>query len=147
MPRAARTLAALLGGSLLAAAMWMLVAPSHWFHTFPGVVASGPFNGHLVRDLAVAFWLVGIAFSWGAWRPEAAVSGVLAGSAFLIGHAGIHAAEAFTAHSGHGFRAVDVLTVYVPAGLSATCSLLWWRHCPALQRRQLQTPDGVVDEG
>lgn len=128
MSRVTRLLAALLGGPLVAASIWMIVAPSHWFHTFPGVVASGAFNGHFVRDLGVAFGSAGTGFSWGAWRPERALPAVLAATAFMIGHACIHLAEASDPHGAHGLRVSDLFTVYLPASLSLACSVLWLRQ-------------------
>lgn len=129
-----RVMAAILGGPLVAASIWMIVAPSHWFHTFPGVAASGAFNGHLVRDLGVAFGIAGTAFLWSVWRLAQALPAVLAATAFLIGHAGIHVAEAFGRHGSHALRASDGPTVYAPALLAMVCSILGLRQALAPRR-------------
>ena len=42
--------------------LWMLAAPLNWFTTVPGVVDSGPFNDHFVRDVGIVYALSGVAF-------------------------------------------------------------------------------------
>ena len=78
--------------TLLANGLWMLLAPRHWYLTLPGVIASGDFNAHFVRDIGAAYSLGGVAFAllcrWPTARPYA-----LAASAFLLAHGAIHIAE------------------------------------------------------
>lgn len=124
---AARVLAAILGSPLVLVASWMLVAPGGWFHVFPGVTLSGAFNPHLVRDLGVAFGIVGAGLVWSALRPLGAFPIILAASAFLVGHAGIHFVEAVSDPSGHHPVTADALTVYAPAALALVCVILWQR--------------------
>ena len=61
-------------------ALWMLVAPLHWYHELPAnVPAAGPFNEHFVRDIGCAFAVMAVALGWVALirhssrtRPEEA---------------------------------------------------------------------------
>lgn len=129
---AARSVAAILGTPLVFVAVWMVFAPGGWFHAFPGVTLSGPFNPHLVRDLGIAFGIAGAGLVWSALRPLGALPIVLAASAFLVGHAGIHVAETISGPSGHHGVAADALTVYAPAALALVCALLWRRHAGRL---------------
>ncbi len=79
----------LLGGN----GLFMLLAPQQWYLTIPGVVQTGPFNPHFVRDVGMAYLLCGVAFGallkFGAGAKPYAV----AGSVFILGHGLIHALE------------------------------------------------------
>ncbi len=125
---AARGVAALIGVPLMLVAVWMVVAPGSWFHSFPGVALSGSFNPHLVRDLGVAFGVAGAGFTWSALRPLGALPIVVSSSAFLAGHAVIHIAEMLSGASGHHRVLADALAVHIPAVLGLICAVIWWRH-------------------
>ncbi|CAM4809377.1 unnamed protein product [Rotaria magnacalcarata] len=41
-------------------AVWMLIAPEHWYYNLPvGVPESGPLNIHLIRDIGCTFLVLG----------------------------------------------------------------------------------------
>jgi hypothetical protein len=73
--------------------LWMLVAPFNWFTTIPGVVDSGPFNDHFVRDVGIAYALSGVAFAQLARGVAGAQPYAMAGVIFLLAHAGFHLVE------------------------------------------------------
>lgn len=70
----------------------MLIAPGHWYGAVPGVIDSGPFNAHFIRDIGAAYGLGGLAFMALAVTP-AARAYALAAAAFLLAHGAIHALE------------------------------------------------------
>ena len=56
----------------LAAGVWGLIAPEHWFDNFPGwaprlVAAFPPFNEHLVSDAAGGLFAAGVAAAIALW--------------------------------------------------------------------------------
>ena len=67
---------------------YMFVAPGAWYDATPGVQATGPFNSHFVRDIALAFITSAAAIGWGTrtrLRPVA-----FAGIAWPCLHALFH---------------------------------------------------------
>src|SRR5580698_8923322 len=74
-------LALAMGGNGLA----MLVCGPWWYGAVPGVVMTGPFNPHFVKDIGAAYLVVGLAFAWLAWRPSPIARGAsAAAAAFLL---------------------------------------------------------------
>ncbi|MDB5446876.1 MAG: hypothetical protein JWQ97_2193, partial [Phenylobacterium sp.] len=85
-----RAIAALLALVLGADALVQLIAPFWWYGVAPGVIATGPFNAHFVRDVGAAYLVTAAGLAGFAWRPRAARPAVLMAAAFLTLHAGIH---------------------------------------------------------
>lgn len=69
----------------------MLGAPLYWYETVPGVVATGFFNQHFIRDIGFLYLALGLAFGLGWFRPTHRV--VLWGGATLW--LGLHSALHF----------------------------------------------------
>lgn len=82
--------AALLGGNGLV----MLFAGFWWYGAVPGVVATGPYNPHLVRDVGAAYLVAGASHAAFALRPRRAWPALAAAAAFLVLHAAIHVFDA-----------------------------------------------------
>ena len=61
---------AVLGLSLLANGLFMLLAPAPWYAPIPGVSATGPFNSHFVRDIGCACGIAGAALLWLMREPQ-----------------------------------------------------------------------------
>lgn len=119
-----RAIAALLGIGLFPVAAVMLIAPALWYERYPGVLESGPFNDHFVRDLGGAFIAAASAFLYAAIRPEGARNLVTVAAGILVLHAIIHLGEG--ALGDHfGWRIVDVPSVYLPAILASACAISW----------------------
>ena len=51
----------LLGLGLVANGLVMLTVPAIWYARVPGVVDTGPFNAHFVRDIGAAYLVCGLA--------------------------------------------------------------------------------------
>jgi hypothetical protein len=89
-----RILAGALALVLGANALVQLVAPGWWYAAVPGVVATGPFNPHFVRDIGAAYLVTALGLGWFAARPREAWPALAAGAAFLTLHAAIHIYDA-----------------------------------------------------
>jgi len=105
-------LAAALGAVLGANGAFMLLAPTDWYGTVPGVPDTGPLNAHFVRDIGAMFLLSGVAFVWLA-RSAKARGAALFATGFLALHSLIHLGDAIaTGHFGH--LAHDLPGVFAP---------------------------------
>jgi uncharacterized protein YjeT (DUF2065 family) len=71
----------------------MLVVPEVWYEAVPGVIDSGPFNGHFVRDIGAVYALCGLALLAYGLRADARPH-ARAACAFLLAHGLVHCAEA-----------------------------------------------------
>jgi hypothetical protein len=84
----------------LAAGVWGLVAPEHWYDNFPGwaprlVAAYPPFNEHLVSDAAGGLFAAGVAAAVAlCWRRrDVVIVAMVAFLAFALPHATFHLAH------------------------------------------------------
>jgi hypothetical protein len=114
-----RVVASVLGLGLAGAAVVMLVAPHVWYVTLPGVAASGPFNAHFARDLGCANLVAGAVLLVRALARRPPVSALVAVAGFLCLHAGVHVWELLGAGDAGHRVARDLVTVYLPAALTA----------------------------
>ena len=83
----------LLGTGLAANGFTMLAVPETWYLLMPGVAATGPLNLHFVRDIGCAYLVSGVSLMWLA-RDARKWPAAIAGTAFLLLHAGVHVGEA-----------------------------------------------------
>jgi hypothetical protein len=99
----------------------MLAAGPLWYGAVPGVIETGPFNAHFVKDIGAAYLVAGLGLAWLGLRPlEAAARGAaMAGALFLVLHAGIHLVEAIGNPAGLADLARDFPGVILPAILAA----------------------------
>ncbi len=97
----------------------MLVDTGGWFGRVPGVVETGPFNPHFVRDVGFGFMTAGGALAAFAWR-RGLWPAALAGSAFLALHALFHLFEMAMGRSHH--VGAELLLVVLPAALAVAVS-------------------------
>jgi hypothetical protein len=109
---ALRSLLLLLGAGNVANGVVMLLAAAPWFARIAS--DTGPFNGHLVRDVGAAYVAAGVALLFAAVRPAARGPLVAAAAAFLGLHAGTHLVELFSGHSHDGLL-LEVFGVHLPA--------------------------------
>jgi hypothetical protein len=124
----------ILGLGLAANGLTMLAVPADWYATVPGVVDTGPFNPHFVRDIGVAYVVAGAGLVWFAMRPKAR-SAAQAGTAFLALHAAVHLWDAAAGRAHAHQLLVDVATVFLPPVLALWIAWSPWRlgiaHVPA----------------
>jgi len=93
----------------------MLVDGPNWYIRVPGVPETGPYNGHFVQDIGIAFLAAGLSIAAAAWRLRYWPAGA-AGAAFLAGHALLHLVEIGGGHDPHAI--FDLLLVVLPAALA-----------------------------
>jgi uncharacterized protein YjeT (DUF2065 family) len=105
--------------------LFMIADPKTWYEMVPGVVTTGFYNQHFIRDIGIVQLLLGVAFVAGCFRPEERL--VLWGSAtvWLIGHAFLHLWEVAVGICGPSALLRDFPAVMLPAliGIVATISL------------------------
>jgi hypothetical protein len=94
---------------------WMLLFPLSWYTSFPADIShTGPFNPHFVRDLGVAFAVIGLAFGWSALHLEHSRPVHLALTIFFIGHALIHVTDIVTGRLPNSHWLIDLPGVFLP---------------------------------
>ncbi|MBS0360367.1 MAG: hypothetical protein JSR98_03220 [Proteobacteria bacterium] len=101
----------------------MLFAGLWWYGVVPGVIATGPYNPHFVRDIGAAYLVVGLSLAAFAARPRQAWPALAAAAGFLTLHAAIHVFDA--ACGTHPLSDVirDLAGVYLPAILTLVLAL------------------------
>jgi hypothetical protein len=106
----------------------MLGAPLYWYETVPGVVATGFFNQHFIRDIGFIYLLIGLAFGLGWFRPMLRV--VLWGGATLwLGlHAGLHFWEVAVGICGPSAIPRDFFGVTLPSLVGAVLTYWAYQH-------------------
>lgn len=117
-----RAVALLLAAAMAANGGFMLIDPTGWYRTVPGVVHTGPANTHFIYDIGIAFLTSALTLAWAALRP--AVASALYGIAtiFLGGHAGLHFLE-YLHHGVPESWATDLVGIALPAFLSLLLTL------------------------
>ncbi len=107
---------AVFAASNAANAVWMLVAPAHWYRVLPaGVPDFGPFNEHFVRDIGVVFLMMAIALAWAAAAPARRVTIVAVVSLFYVLHAALHVFDTARGFVGPEHWGLDAGGIYLPA--------------------------------
>ena len=109
------TVAIVLALAMAANALAMLAAPTWWYAAVPGVIATGPFNLHFVRDIGMAYVVVAGGLAWFAWRPARAWSALVAAAAFLTLHGLVHVAGALASPICGQMLLRDLPGVFAPA--------------------------------
>ena len=117
----------------LAAGIWGLVAPEHWFDSFPGwapklVAAFPPFNEHLVSDAAAGLFAAGVAAAIAVWwrRREVVIVAMVAFLAFALPHAMFHLAHPADALSDNE-DLVNTVTLWVAVAIAVAIMLVAFR--------------------
>ena len=109
---------ALILGSLLAVnGLVMLAAPADWYGLVPGVIDTGPFNPHFVRDIGCAYIAAGAALAWLFGRP-AAWPAALAGAGFLVLHGLVHLWDMAAGRESLHHLPGDLVAIYAAAALA-----------------------------
>ena len=119
----ALSIARLMGVGLMANAVYMLVSPGGWYLAVPGVITTGPFNQHFVRDIGFIFLLMGLAFLIGASRPEGRTFLWSTATFWLCAHALFHLWEVGVGICGPSAIPRDFPAVTLPAILGVVLSI------------------------
>jgi hypothetical protein len=110
----ATVLAVILGANGLA----MLFAGLWWYGVVPGVIATGPYNPHFVRDIGAAYLVTATGLAWFAARPREGWPALAGAAAFLTLHAAIHVFDAVCGTRPLADAARDFAGVCLPAILT-----------------------------
>ena len=125
-------------------ALAMLVAGPTWYATTPGVDQTGPYNGHFVTDIGIAFAATAVSLLMGFLPVPHARLFALPGAIFLIGHALAH----LVGITHHGLPtaaaiATEIIGIYLPAWVA-------WRiirpELPTLVM-SIRAPAALIDAG
>lgn len=116
----AAALALILGLNGLA----MLGASFWWYNAVPGVIATGAFNPHFVRDIGATYLVCAGGLAWFAARPVQGWPALVAAAAFLLLHAAIHVFDASCATDPAANLIRDLPGVFAPAILAAAIAVV-----------------------
>jgi hypothetical protein len=117
-----RLLAFPVGAAMAANGLVMLLAGAAWYAAVPGVMDTGPFNPHFVKDIGAAYVVAGAGLAWFAARASPVARGAAIAGVVFLGLLGvIHRAEAALDPMGSMHLARDFAGVLLPPilGLAA----------------------------
>lgn len=105
----------------------MMTVPAQWYPAVPGVILTGPYNGHFIRDIGAAYLATAGGLGWWALDRKSGLSSAFVAAVFLDLHAMIHLITPFI--PGCGGRPLhdlirDFAGVFLPA---IAASLIVWR--------------------
>ena len=129
----AMPLRVLLGFNILFLAIngaFMLVAPKTWYTLVPGVVDTGFFNAHFVRDIGIIQMFLGVLFVLGVKIKAARFELWAAATLWLTAHASLHLWEVAVGICGASTLLRDFPAVSLPALIGMALSLHAWQHRP-----------------
>ena len=96
-------------------ALWMLIAPQHWYENLPAHVPEyGPLNTHFVRDVGAIFLIAGIALGAAAVRPVERRALILFAVLIFGSHAVVHIGELLAGGAAAHLWKSELATVYLP---------------------------------
>ena len=118
-----RILAAALGLLLGLNALAMLLASFRWYNAVPGVIATGPYNQHFVRDIGATYLVVAGGLAWFAAWPVQGWPALVAGASFLVLHSAIHVFDASCSADPVANLIRDLPGVFAPALIAAAIAV------------------------
>mgnify|MGYP005810620425 CR=1 FL=1 len=96
-----------LGLAHIGLGLWLVIAPLSFYSTYPGVVETGPFNPHFLRDIGCAFVIAGLGLAWFAFDSRARAAALM-GAAFLALHALMHGLDGLAGRESPAHLAHDL---------------------------------------
>lgn len=109
----------ILGLAHIGLGLYLLLAPESFYATVPGVIDTGPFNPHFVRDIGCAFVVAGGGFTWFAFDARGWAAAV-AGAGFLSLHALMHVLDGIA-----GRESIHHLLFDLPALIGIAAVGVW----------------------
>jgi len=97
----------------------MIFAGLWWYGVVPGVVATGPYNPHFVKDIGSIYLVCAGALAWRAARPLAGQAALVAAAAFQILHALVHLTDAAVCGDPLAALLRDIPGIYLPTLITA----------------------------
>lgn len=112
----------------------MLLLPYPWYLAVPGVIETGPFNDHFVRDVGAAYLACAVAMAFGVRDLARHAGAVAAAATFQTAHAVIHLVTPFCGDSlPWPLLARDFPGVFLPTLLSV------WVAVTALKSKEIRS--------
>ena len=105
-------------------ALAMVGVPDFWFRTIPGVVHTGPFNDHLVRDIGLAFATIAFGLFLGLARPRFLYPMLVFAAVWFSLHVVLHLWDTAVGHLPISFAHIDLTGTLAPA-LAHGLVLIW----------------------
>ncbi|MBM3289825.1 MAG: hypothetical protein FJY92_06700 [Candidatus Hydrogenedentes bacterium] len=93
---------------------WMLAHAPTWYDSMPGVTDVGPYNGHFVRDIGLAYAVSGVGFVWCAFNLRRCWPVVVGQALWATGHAVLHVLDMFAGRLPLTHWIVDAPGVLLP---------------------------------
>lgn len=119
-----RVLAGVMAAAMLGNGLAMLGASLAWYDAVPGVTATGPFNGHFVKDIGAVYLTCALGLGWFAWRPGQGWAAMAVGAAWLTLHAAVHVYDATCGTSPLADLQRDFVGVYLFAAIPLALAVL-----------------------
>jgi len=113
---------------LISNGLFMLVAPKPWYELVPGVVDTGFFNAHFVRDIGIIQMFLGVLFVLGIRMRNARFEFWLAATLWLTAHAALHLWEVAVGICGVATLLRDFPAVSLPALIGMTLTAYAWKQ-------------------
>ncbi|MDH1265284.1 hypothetical protein [Pseudomonas sp. GD03944] len=115
-------------GTLAAAnGVFMLADPVTWYARIPGVIETGLYNAHFIRDIGLVYCMVGAVFVLGALHRPASLPLWGCATLWLSGHAALHIWEVAVGICAPTALLRDFPAVTLPALLGLYLSLWAYR--------------------
>lgn len=95
--------------------VFMIVNPKTWYEVVPGVITTGFYNQHFIRDIGIVQLFLGIAFIVGWFRPTERLTLWGVATLWLIAHAIFHLWEVAVGICGPTALLRDFVAVSLPA--------------------------------
>ena len=101
----------------------MIFAGLWWYGVVPGVVATGPYNPHFVKDIGSIYLVCAGALAWRAAHAENALGAgqgaLVAAAAFQILHALVHLTDAAVCGNPMAALVRDTPAIFLPTLITA----------------------------
>jgi hypothetical protein len=108
--------------------VFMLIDPLKWYFAVPGVITTGLYNQHFIRDIGLIQIFLGVGFGLGLIRPALRVEWWGATTMWLIAHALFHVWEVAAGICAPSALARDFPAVSLPALLGVGLTAWAWRQ-------------------
>ncbi|HSH71655.1 MAG TPA: hypothetical protein VK974_01240 [Methylophilaceae bacterium] len=95
--------------------LFMLFDPKTWYEVVPGVITTGFYNQHFIRDIGIVQLFLGVAFVVGWYQPSQRLALWGVASLWLLAHAMFHLWEVAVGICGPSALARDFAAVSLPA--------------------------------
>ncbi|SDK41986.1 hypothetical protein SAMN05192566_1304 [Methylophilus rhizosphaerae] len=95
--------------------LFMIIDPKTWYEMVPGVITTGFYNQHFIRDIGIIQLFLGIAFIAGWFHPHLQLTLWGVATLWLVAHAVFHLWEVAVGICGASALLRDFAAVSLPA--------------------------------